>query len=86
MGEMFTIRNLADIAEIEKVPLSERVKGSSTYELIERGAGDIHVACLPPQLAERVERLHHPVPMPDFPPQRERLLQTSGRAVEVAPP
>ena len=38
MSELFTIRNLEDIAEIEKVPLSERVKGSSTYELIERGA------------------------------------------------
>jgi len=38
MGELFTIRNLADIGAIEKVPLSERVKGSSTYELIEQGA------------------------------------------------
>jgi fatty-acyl-CoA synthase len=38
MSELFTIRNLADIGAIEKVPLSERVKGSSTYELIEQGA------------------------------------------------
>jgi fatty-acyl-CoA synthase len=38
MSEVFTIRNVADIGAIEKVPLSKRVKGSSTYELIEQGA------------------------------------------------
>ena len=38
MTAQFTIRNVGDIAEIEKVPLSERVEGASTYELIEKGA------------------------------------------------
>ncbi|MBL7204201.1 MAG: acyl-CoA synthetase [Desulfobacteraceae bacterium] len=38
MEDVFTIRDLSDIEEIEKVPLSERVKEKSTYELIERGA------------------------------------------------
>ncbi|WP_054032664.1 acyl-CoA synthetase [Desulfatitalea tepidiphila] len=38
MGETFTIRNLADIEAIEKVPLLERVTEKSTYELISKGA------------------------------------------------
>ncbi len=38
METFFTIRNLADIEEVEKVPLAERVKEKSTYELIEKGA------------------------------------------------
>ena len=38
MGETFTIRNLADIEAIEKVPLHERVTEKSTYELISKGA------------------------------------------------
>lgn len=38
MGETFTIRNLADIEAIEKVPFTERVTESSTYELISKGA------------------------------------------------
>ncbi len=38
MGETFTIRNLADIEAIEKVPLHERVTEKSTYELIGKGA------------------------------------------------
>ncbi len=36
--ESFKIRNVADIEEIEKTPLSERVPERSTYELIQRGA------------------------------------------------
>ncbi len=38
MEEQFTVRNLADIEAIEKVPLTERVKETSTYELISKGA------------------------------------------------
>jgi fatty-acyl-CoA synthase len=38
MEEKSIIRNLADIEEIEKVPLDERVKERSTYEVIENGA------------------------------------------------
>jgi fatty-acyl-CoA synthase len=38
METIFTIRDLSDIEEIEKVPLSDRVKERSTYELIEKGA------------------------------------------------
>ena len=38
MGETFTIRNLADIEAIEKVPFAERVTESNTYELISKGA------------------------------------------------
>ncbi len=38
MGETFTIRNLSDIEAIEKVPLSQRIKAQSTYELIGAGA------------------------------------------------
>ncbi len=38
MGETFTIRNLADIEAIEKVPISQRIKARSTYELIGAGA------------------------------------------------
>jgi fatty-acyl-CoA synthase len=38
MGEMFKIRRLSDIEEIEKVPLSKRIQAKSTYELIEKGA------------------------------------------------
>jgi fatty-acyl-CoA synthase len=38
MGEIFKIRRLSDIEEIEKVPLSKRIQAKSTYELIEKGA------------------------------------------------
>lgn len=38
MGETFKIRNMADIEAIERVPLSERIKAGSTYELISAGA------------------------------------------------
>jgi fatty-acyl-CoA synthase len=38
MGERFTIRNLADIETIEQVPLSQRIRARSTYELISAGA------------------------------------------------
>jgi fatty-acyl-CoA synthase len=38
MGESFTIRTLSDIEAIEKVPLSQRIKAKSTYELISTGA------------------------------------------------
>jgi fatty-acyl-CoA synthase len=38
MGETFKIRNMADIEAIERVPLSERIKARSTYELISAGA------------------------------------------------
>lgn len=38
MENDFTIRNLSDIEGIEKVPLAERLKGTNTIELIERGA------------------------------------------------
>ncbi len=38
MEESFVIRGVKDIEEIEKVPLSERVKENSTYEIIEKGA------------------------------------------------
>jgi len=37
MTEIFRIAGVADIENIEKVPLSERVKEKSTYELIEKG-------------------------------------------------
>lgn len=38
MGEVYRVCNLKDIEKIEKIPLAERVKVSSTYELIEKGA------------------------------------------------
>ncbi|MBD3397974.1 acyl-CoA synthetase, partial [Candidatus Micrarchaeota archaeon] len=38
MEKSFVIRGVKDIEEIEKVPLSERVRESSTYEIIEKGA------------------------------------------------
>jgi fatty-acyl-CoA synthase len=38
MGEDYKIREVKDIEEIEKVPLSERITARSTYELIEQGA------------------------------------------------
>ncbi len=38
MESIFTVRGLSDIEKIEKIPLSDRVKERSTYELIERGA------------------------------------------------
>jgi fatty-acyl-CoA synthase len=38
MEKDFVIRGVKDIEEIEKVPLSERLKESSTYEIIEKGA------------------------------------------------
>jgi fatty-acyl-CoA synthase len=41
METIFTIRDLSDIEEMEKVPLSDRVKERSTYALIEKGA-NIH--------------------------------------------
>lgn len=37
MTESFTIRGLADIEEIEKIPYTERIKEKSTIELLERG-------------------------------------------------
>ncbi len=39
MENELLIRNLPDIEAIEKVPLSERIREKSTYELIEKGAG-----------------------------------------------
>ncbi len=36
--EKYTIRGLADIEEIEKIPCSERVKEKNTVELLEKGA------------------------------------------------
>lgn len=39
MSEKFLVRHLADIEAIEKVPLSERITASSTYELLNQGAG-----------------------------------------------
>ena len=39
MTNELIIRNLSDIEAIEKVPLSERIREKSTYELIEKGAG-----------------------------------------------
>ncbi len=38
MAESFTIRGMADIQEMEKVPYTERVKEKNTIELLERGA------------------------------------------------
>jgi len=38
MKTNYIIRNTADIKEIEKVPLKDRVKEKSTYELLEKGA------------------------------------------------
>jgi len=38
MENVFKVADLSDVEEIEKVPLSERVKEKSTYELIEKGA------------------------------------------------
>jgi len=38
MEQQYTIRDLKDIEEIEKVPLDERVTAKSTYEILERGA------------------------------------------------
>jgi fatty-acyl-CoA synthase len=38
MDDHFIVRNLADIEAIERVPLSERIKVSSTYELLQQGA------------------------------------------------
>ncbi len=38
MTEKFIVRNLADIEAIEKVPLAERIKAASTYELLHQGA------------------------------------------------
>lgn len=40
MGEQFTIRTIADIEAIERVPLSERIREKSTYELIGKGASN----------------------------------------------
>jgi fatty-acyl-CoA synthase len=38
LDDHFIVRNLADIEAIERVPLSERIKASSTYELLQQGA------------------------------------------------
>ena len=38
MVETFIIRTAADIEALEKVPLSERIKASSTYDLLTQGA------------------------------------------------
>lgn len=38
MSENFVIRNVKDIEEIEKVPVRERIKENSTYQLIYKGA------------------------------------------------
>jgi fatty-acyl-CoA synthase len=38
VGAAFTIRDRADIAAIEHVPLEQRLAAASTYELIQRGA------------------------------------------------
>ena len=38
MTEFFRIATVADIEEIEKIPVTERVKEKSTYELIRKGA------------------------------------------------
>jgi fatty-acyl-CoA synthase len=38
MEKIFTVRGLSDIEGMEKVPLSDRVRERSTYELIEKGA------------------------------------------------
>ncbi len=39
MENEYIIRNIKDIEEIEEVPLSERIKEKSTYEMIVKGAG-----------------------------------------------
>lgn len=38
MGDFFTIRDITDVEEIEKIPLEDRVQSKNTFELIERGA------------------------------------------------
>ncbi|MBW1787156.1 MAG: acyl-CoA synthetase [Deltaproteobacteria bacterium] len=38
MEEVYVVRDLKDVEEMEKVPLSERITAGSTYELIEQGA------------------------------------------------
>jgi len=38
VNDQLTMRNLKDIEEIEKVPFSDRINISSTYELLEKGA------------------------------------------------
>jgi fatty-acyl-CoA synthase len=39
MEKRYTIATVADIEEIEKIPLSERITVKNTYELIQQGAG-----------------------------------------------
>ena len=38
METNFLIRNLADVEEIEKIPLEQRVREKSTFEILEKGA------------------------------------------------
>ncbi len=38
MEKNFIIRNVKDVQEIEKVPVRERIKERSTYELLCKGA------------------------------------------------
>jgi len=38
MENSFTIRGIPDIEEIERIPLTERIKEKSTFELLEKGA------------------------------------------------
>jgi len=38
VNEEFTISTISDISEIEKIPVTERVRERSTFELIEKGA------------------------------------------------
>ena len=63
MENSFTIRGIPDIEEIERIPLAERIKEKSTFELLEKGA-EINPEAIAMSFLPSGEAFEQPVQIP----------------------